>query len=102
MPSCLSLYLKNSILACGGCLFRSRSGSRSRNRSGRTAARTPRGALFALSAELLLALQVFVEAHRQILDDHVLNSQPPLEFRDQLGMIRANLLININALAMLG
>src|SRR5580704_12934935 len=41
-------YLKNSILACCRCLFRSRSGSRSGNRSGRAAARTPRGALFAL------------------------------------------------------
>src|SRR5207344_1657277 len=88
----------------GRGLFRcgSWSRSRSRDRRGRAAARTPRGALFALSAELLLALQIFVEAHGQVLDDDVLHAQTALEFGDQLAVIRANLLVDVNALAVLG
>src|SRR5277367_6699056 len=74
----------------------------SRSRSGRGAAWTPCGALFALAAELLLALQIFVEAHCQILDDHVLNAEAPLELGNQLFVIGADLLINVNAFAMLG
>src|SRR5579859_5718766 len=86
-----------------GCgLLRGRSGRRSRNGGRRAAARTPRGALFALSAELFLALQVFVEAHGQILDDHVLDAEAAFELRDEVSMTGANLLVDVNALAMLG
>src|SRR5712671_2547347 len=55
-----------------------------------------------LVTELLLALEIFVEAHGQILDDYVLHTQAALELGDQLVVRGADLLIDVDALAMLG
>src|SRR5258707_10646098 len=85
-----------AILASCGGLFR-RGGRR-----WRSAARTPRGALLALPHQLLLPLQIFIEPYRQILDDHVLYAQPPLEFGDQLAVVRPDLLVHVNSFAVLG
>ena len=59
---------------------------RGRRRAGRLLARAAAGAALAMFAELLLALQFFVEADGLILDDGVGNFQAPLEFLDQVAL----------------
>src|SRR5258706_10402194 len=55
-----------------------------------------------LVAEFLLALEIFVEAHGQILDDYVLHAEASLELGNQLMVRGADLLIDVDALTMLG
>src|SRR5580765_2901762 len=82
--------------ARGGLLF----GRLRRRRSG--ALRAPRGTLFAPRRQLLLALDVFVEADGQVLDDRILYAEPAFNFVNQFAVIRADLEINVDAFAMLG
>src|SRR5712664_4121285 len=97
--SLLGGKLQTAKLGCRGCLF----GRRCR-RCGRSCrpARTPCGALLALQRELLLPLQVFVQAHGLILDHRILHAQAPLQLRTQLAVRGMNLLVNINPFAMFG
>src|SRR5258707_8589135 len=74
-----------------GCWSRCRGG----------AAWTTCSAHCAFVTELLLTLEIFVEAHGQVLDDHVLHAEAALEFSDELVVRGANLLIHVDALAML-
>src|SRR5215472_12830065 len=82
-------------LTCGRGLF-----LRGRGRS--RAARTPRGTLFTLVRQLLLALQVFVEPHGLIFNHRVLHAQPALQLGNQLAVRGANLLVHIDAFTVLG
>src|SRR6516165_8657991 len=81
----------------GGNVLLGRRGSRGLS----DAARTARGALFALMRELLLTLQFLVEAHGLILDDRVLDAEAALEFVNQFAVGGAHLLVEIDALAVL-
>src|SRR5712691_5009978 len=65
-------------------------------------ARTPGRLALALALELLLAFQLFVEAHRQVLDDHVRNREAPLEFANQFALRALDLQIDVIAFPMLG
>src|SRR5690349_6447524 len=65
-------------------------------------ARTPGGALLALVRELLLPLQFLVQTNGLIFDDRVRHAEPPLELMNQLAMIRAHLLVNVDALSVFG
>jgi len=53
-------------------------------------------------AELLLALEVFVETNGQILDDVVLNLEATFEFHDQIVVRSANLIVDVDAFAVFG
>ena len=68
----------------------------------RYAARTASGTLLTLVRKLFLALQLFVEANGLILDDRVLNAEPALELVNELTVIGAHLLVDIDAFAVLG
>src|SRR6266581_4417835 len=74
---------------------------RRRGATGRLA-RTPGRLALALALELLLAFQLFVEAHRQVLDDHVGNREAPLEFANQFALRALDLQIDVIAFPMLG
>src|SRR5258708_6300806 len=84
----------------GGLFGRSRSRGRG-NRRLRHAARAAGGAPLALVRELLLALQFFVETNGLILDDRVQHAETPLKLVHQLAVIRAHLLVDVNALTVL-
>src|SRR3954462_395510 len=75
-------------------------GRRRRSRWG--AARPPSRTLLPLVREFLLPLQVFVETHGQILDNHILHPEAPLELSDKVVVCGANLLIHIDTFAVLG
>src|SRR5471030_3036677 len=69
---------------------------------GRSATRATRGTLFALVHEFLLPLDIFAEAHRQIFDDHILDTQAAFQLGDQFGVGGANLLVDVNSFAVFG
>src|SRR5271165_1641049 len=93
----LHVALRSSLGMARGVILRT-AGRRRRRR----AARTARGALLAAIAQLLLQLQIFVEANGQILDDHVLYAETALQLGHQLAVRGANLLIDVDAFAVLG
>src|SRR5260370_2589508 len=74
---------------------------RRRGAAGRLA-RTPGRLALALALELLLAFQLFVEAHGEVLDDHVRNRKAPLEFANQFALRALDLQIDVIAFPMLG
>src|SRR6266852_3076070 len=91
------------LLACGRSRSRRcrrlRRGRGRRRRNWCGPARTPRSTHFALVRELLLALQIFIQAHRLILNHDVLHAKPALQFVHQFTMVRAHLLVKINSFA---
>src|SRR6266446_3446348 len=98
--SLLGWKFQTAKLACRGCLF----GRRCRRGCGgsRRPARTTCGALLALQSKFLLPLQVFVQAHGLILDHVVLDTQAPLQLRNQFAVRGMNLLVNVNPFAVFG
>src|SRR5712675_1253793 len=99
--------IDNTLPSAGSGLFRwTRWRRRRGNRSWRRCRHWTLGAagstLIANRRELLLAFEVFVKTNGQVLDDVVLHFEAAFEFHDQIVVRSADLVVDVDAFAVLG